>query len=94
MNYPLNETGKRIQNYVFNYSDFLGAGNFSKCYKGYNEITSNFLEYSFRGNSRYKDYRIELTEIEKTLRIALSRNRDTQKTQPSQRTQMLLNFHQ
>ena len=53
-----------------------------------------FLDYSFRGNSRYKDYRIELTEIEKTLRIALSRNRDTQKTQPSQRTQMLLNFHQ
>lgn len=74
MNYPLNETGKRIQNYVFNYSDFLGAGNFSKCYKGYNEITSNFLDYLFRGNSRYQNYRIELVKIKKTLITAFSIN--------------------
>ena len=42
MNIPITETGKRIQNYVFNYADFLGAGNFSKCYKGSNVITSTF----------------------------------------------------
>lgn len=44
MNIPITETGKRIQNYVFNYSDFLGAGNFSKCYKGYHEITSKYYQ--------------------------------------------------
>ena len=42
MNHPVNELGKKIQNYIFNYSDFLGAGNFSKCYKGFNELTSKF----------------------------------------------------
>jgi hypothetical protein len=34
-------TGKKIENYVFNYSDFLGKGNFSKCYKARNTLTSN-----------------------------------------------------
>ena len=34
-------TGKKIENYVFNYSDFLGSGNFSNCYKARNTKTSN-----------------------------------------------------
>ncbi len=34
MNLQANNTGKKIENYVFNYNDFLGNGNFSKCYKG------------------------------------------------------------
>jgi hypothetical protein len=29
-------TGKKIENYVFNFNDFIGNGNFSKCYKGKN----------------------------------------------------------
>lgn len=33
------QTGKRIQDYVYNYSDFLGQGNFSKCYRATNTIT-------------------------------------------------------
>jgi len=33
-------SGKKIENYVFNYSDFLGNGNFSKCYKARNTKTS------------------------------------------------------
>lgn len=45
-----------------------------------------FLRYSFRGNSRYQNYRIELVKIKKTLITAFPINRDTQKTQPSQCT--------
>jgi hypothetical protein len=33
-------TGKRIENYVYNYADFIGNGNFSKCYKAVNTKTS------------------------------------------------------
>lgn len=33
-----------------------------------------FLNYSFRGNCRYKDYRIELAKIEKTLITAFPIN--------------------
>lgn len=40
MNGGLPHTGKKIENYVFNYSDFLGNGNFSKCYKATNTKTS------------------------------------------------------
>jgi len=31
---------KKIDNYVFKFEDLLGQGNFSKVYKGTNEITS------------------------------------------------------
>lgn len=31
---------KKIDNYVFRFDDLLGQGNFSKVYKGVNEITS------------------------------------------------------
>ncbi len=27
------QTGKKIEHYIFNYADFIGKGNFSKCYK-------------------------------------------------------------
>lgn len=40
MNGGLPHTGKKIENYVFNYSDFLGNGNFSKCYKATNTKTT------------------------------------------------------
>ena len=33
-------SGKKIENYIFSYNDFLGNGNFSKCYKAKNTITS------------------------------------------------------
>jgi hypothetical protein len=33
-------TLKKIQNYIFNFAEQLGQGNFSKVYKGWNEITS------------------------------------------------------
>ena len=33
-------TCKKIQNYIFKFSDMLGKGNFSKVYKAHNEITS------------------------------------------------------
>jgi hypothetical protein len=34
-------TCKKIQNYIFNFSDLLGQGNFSKVYKAHHELTSN-----------------------------------------------------
>lgn len=34
---------KKIDNYVFNFDEMLGQGNFSKVYRGRNEITSIFL---------------------------------------------------
>jgi serine/threonine protein kinase len=33
---------KKIQNYIFKFSDLLGQGNFSKVYKAHHEITSKF----------------------------------------------------
>jgi hypothetical protein len=33
-------TCKKIQNYIFNFNDLLGQGNFSKVYRAHNEITS------------------------------------------------------
>jgi hypothetical protein len=37
---------KKIQNYIFNFNDLLGQGNFSKVYKARNEVTSmNFNIY-------------------------------------------------
>jgi hypothetical protein len=40
--YPASQevTCKKIQNYIFNFSDLLGQGNFSKVYKAHNEVTS------------------------------------------------------
>lgn len=32
---------KKIQNYIFKFSDLLGQGNFSKVYRAHQEITSN-----------------------------------------------------
>jgi hypothetical protein len=31
---------KKIQNYIFKFTDMLGKGNFSKVYKAHHEITS------------------------------------------------------
>ncbi len=33
---PINNTTKKIQNYVFKLNEVLGKGNFSKVYKGHN----------------------------------------------------------
>ena len=42
-------TCKKIQNYIFKFSDLLGQGNFSKVYKAHHEITSTFaLLFDFR----------------------------------------------
>jgi predicted Ser/Thr protein kinase len=40
--YPTSQeiTCKKIQNYIFNFSDLLGQGNFSKVYRAHNEVTS------------------------------------------------------
>jgi len=32
---------KKIQNYIFKFSDLLGQGNFSKVYRAHHEITSS-----------------------------------------------------
>ena len=37
---PEGPTCKKIQNYIFKFSDLLGQGNFSKVYKAHHEITS------------------------------------------------------
>lgn len=34
------ETGKRIKNYIYNYSDLIGRGNFARVYRGVNQKTS------------------------------------------------------
>jgi len=30
------QTGKKIKNYIYEYGDLIGKGNFAKVYKGYN----------------------------------------------------------
>lgn len=37
---------KKIQNYIFKFTDLLGQGNFSKVYKAHHEITSINKIYS------------------------------------------------
>lgn len=37
---PVNNTTKKIQNYQFKLNEVLGKGNFSKVYRGVNELTS------------------------------------------------------
>lgn len=39
----IHPTLKKIDNYVFNFDDMLGQGNFSKVYRGINEITSTII---------------------------------------------------
>ena len=34
---------KKIQNYIFKFTDMLGKGNFLKVYKAHHEITSLFI---------------------------------------------------
>lgn len=34
---------KKIQNYIFKFSDVLGQGNFSKVYKAHHELTSIWI---------------------------------------------------
>jgi len=34
---------KKIQNYIFKFSDLLGQGNFSKVYRAHHELTSTIL---------------------------------------------------
>ena len=43
--YPASQeiTCKKIQYYIFNFSDLLGQGNFSKVYKAHNELTSKAM---------------------------------------------------
>ena len=38
---PEGPTCKKIQKYIFKFSDLLGQGNFSKVYKAHHEITGN-----------------------------------------------------
>jgi len=37
------ETGKKIKNYIYNYNDQIGKGNFAKVYRGTNTKTSTLL---------------------------------------------------
>ena len=45
--YPEN-TYKKIQNYIFNFNDLLGQGNFSKVYKAHNEQTGTPIDMQVR----------------------------------------------
>ena len=45
---------KKIQNYVFRFSDLLGQGNFSKVYAGQHEI-SRRCKKSIRLGGRHQD---------------------------------------
>ena len=36
---------KKIQNYIFKFTDMLGQGNFSKVYKAHHELTSILYNY-------------------------------------------------
>ena len=51
---------KKIQNYIFKFSDILGKGNFSKVYKAHHEITS-IQSFPSRLNSCREDYLAEFT---------------------------------
>ena len=49
---------KKIQNYVFDMSNVLGVGNFSKVYRGVNQLTSNPLSIQTRSApSRWSRWR-------------------------------------
>lgn len=56
---------KKIQNYIFKFSDMLGQGNFSKVYRAYHEITST-RDLLRRRISSDKNYITKLAEVAET----------------------------
>jgi len=88
-------TCKKIQNYIFKFSDLLGQGNFSKVYKAHHEITSKFtVLFDFRWSSCHKDRWTKLSQVKKTIITPFLRNQRPQKAKSSQHPQMLLSFYQ
>ena len=78
---------KKIQNYIFKFSDLLGQGNFSKVYRAHNELTSK-TSINTRLNSGHKDSRTVVPQEQEALGAALLVDRRAKKTQPPQRPQM------
>lgn len=70
---------KKIQNYIFKFSDLLGQGNFSKVYRAHNELTSN-ASINTRLNCCHQNSRTIVTQKQKTLRTTLLGDRRAQKT--------------
>lgn len=90
---PSNEpVCKKIQNYIFKFTDLLGKGNFSKVYKAHHEITSTHMSIP-RRNRSHKNNLTKLPKIAKVIRTTLLLNRRAEKTKPSQYPAMLLSFH-
>jgi hypothetical protein len=66
---PEGPTCKKIQNYIFKFSDLLGQGNFSKVYKARHEITGTLsILIVFRLNCSHQDSRTKLPKIKETRR--------------------------
>lgn len=69
---------KKIQNYIFKFSDLLGQGNFSKVYRAHHEISSK-PSISLRWNSCHKNRRAWVPEEQKTRGTSFLVNWRTQK---------------
>lgn len=46
------ETGKKIKNYIYNYNDLIGKGNFARVFRGCN-IKTRILSTYYRVNGRH-----------------------------------------
>ena len=84
---------KKIQNYIFNFNDLLGKGNFSKVYKAHNEVTS-ILMIICRRNRGDKNSRAQQPQKQKIIITALFWDINPKKTEPSERDEVLLSLHQ
>ena len=83
---------KKIQNYIFKFSDLLGQGNFSKVYRAHHEISSK-PSISLRWNCCNKNRRAWVPEEQKTWGTSFLLNWRTQKAKSPQCAQMLWGFH-
>jgi len=90
----LNQEGtfKKIQNYIFNFNDLLGKGNFSKVYKAHNEVTSK-VSILHRRSSGYQNNRVEQSQKQKTIIIAVFLNRNLKKIESSECRKMFRSVH-
>ncbi len=84
---------KRIDNYVFNFDDMLGQGNFSKVYRGRHQITST-LYTKYRWDSSHKSYITQFVEVKKTIIIVILINWCVEKIKSSQYTKVLLSIYE
>ncbi len=89
LSYKITSDIKKIEHYVFKFSDFLGKGNFSSVYKGINGITSK-TSNNYRWCSSNKIHHPFIFDLLATSIVAGTINLDIDLNESSKHCQMFL----